>query len=78
MAMLAQLESRVERTVPLDRITPARAPEAVCSRCLRPYHASDAEIEYFCEKCGCAHYYGEFYICCPADAQSWSRKVHRP
>ena len=68
MAMLAELESRVERTVSIDKITPASAPESVCSRCLRPYHV-DAEIEYFCEKCGCAHYYREFYICCPVDAE---------
>jgi hypothetical protein len=65
---MAKLESKVERTVPLSKITPASAPRSVCSRCLRPYHV-DAEIEYICDTCRCAHYRGEFYICCSADAK---------
>jgi len=67
--MMAQLVTKIDRTVSLSEIMPARAPDAVCSRCLRPYHGSDAEIKYVCDECGCAHYYGEFYICCPVDAE---------
>ena len=67
--MMAELLTKPGPMVPLSKITPAKAPEAVCSRCLRPYHGTDQEIEYICDACGCAHYYGEFYICCPVDAK---------
>jgi len=64
--MMASLESKVERTVPLSKITPAGAAETLCSHCLRPLYG---ELEYICENCGANHYQGEFYICCPVDAR---------
>jgi len=66
--MLAELESRVERTVPISRIAPATTPKSLCSTCLRPYHKI-AEVEYYCDACGAAHFVNEFYICCPVDAE---------
>jgi hypothetical protein len=64
--MLAELESRHERTVSIDKITSARAAETLCSHCLRPLYG---ELEYICEECGANHYVNEFYICCPVDAE---------
>jgi hypothetical protein len=66
MTMLAELESRHERTVLISDITPARAAETLCSHCLRPLYG---ELDYICEACGANHYKGEFYICCPVDAE---------
>jgi hypothetical protein len=68
MAMLAELESRVERTVSIDKITPAKEAETLCSHCLRPW-AGKKQVEYYCEACGAAHYFNQFYICCPIDAE---------
>jgi predicted amidophosphoribosyltransferase len=64
--MIAELESRVERTVAISKITPARAAETLCSHCLRPLYG---ELDYICENCGANHYKNEFYICCPVDAE---------
>jgi len=64
--MLAELESRHERTVLISDITPAREAETLCSHCLRPLYG---ELDYICEACGANHYKGEFYICCPVDAE---------
>jgi hypothetical protein len=66
--MMAKLESKVERMVPLSRIAPTTASEYVCSTCLRPYLGKE-QVEYICEDCGAAHYFNQFYICCPADAE---------
>jgi hypothetical protein len=65
--MLAELESSVERMVPLSKITPAGAAEYLCSHCLRPMPSGP--MTYICENCGAAHYKGLWYICCDVDAE---------
>jgi hypothetical protein len=29
----------------------------------------EGKLEYICEACGAAHYFNQFYICCPVDAE---------
>ncbi|MGA2239651.1 MAG: hypothetical protein ABSG74_10610 [Candidatus Bathyarchaeia archaeon] len=61
-------EPQDERTISLREITPASEPEILCSHCLRPYPGKK-QLAYICEACGAAHYHGEFYVCCPTDAE---------
>jgi len=65
--MMAKLETKTERMMPLSKITPARAAPYLCSRCFRPLPREP--LEYICENCGAWHYRGYFYICCPVDAE---------
>jgi hypothetical protein len=65
--MLAEIQSRDERSVAISQITPAKAADRLCSHCMRPMPSRP--VEYVCDECGAWHYVNEFYICCPVDAE---------